>query len=72
MLDLTEEVVKEKCRTLRTVYFQNAQKAKKGKSGSAGGAQPRWKFYNALSFLQGEVAEAGTVDSLDSNAMVKL
>lgn len=70
VLNLPEEAVKDKCRSLRTIYFQNAQKAKKGKSGSGTGAMPKWKFYNALSFLQSEVAECGAIDNLDLNASV--
>lgn len=70
-LNSTMEVVKEKCRSLRTIYFQNAQKEKKGKSGSGGGAPRRWKFYQALSFLQSEVAESGAIDSLHVDTKVK-
>lgn len=70
LLNLTAEFVKDKCRSLRTIYFQNVQKAKKGKSGSGASSQPRWKFYSALSFLQSEVADCGSTDNLDLNAMV--
>lgn len=70
LTDLTPELVKEKLRMLRTVYFQNAQAVKKSKSGSGGGRQPKWKFFSALSFLSSEVAEAGSVDNMDSNSSV--
>lgn len=65
ILSLSSNTVKDKLRSLRTIYFQNAQKVKKGKSGSGGGNQPKWKFYNALNFLQSETAESGSIDSLD-------
>lgn len=70
LLNISEDLVKEKCRSLRTVYFQNVQKAKKGKSGSGGGKAPVWKFYGALSFLQSEAADCGSIDTLDLNTSV--
>lgn len=70
IMDLDENAVKDKIKSLRTIFFQNVQKAKKGKSGSGGGAQPKWKFYNALSFLQGEAADCGAIDSMALNTTV--
>lgn len=69
VLNVSEETVKEKLRSLRTIYFQNLQKVKKGQRGCNGGgvSQPRWKFFNALSFLKkGDTND----DDLDSNASV--
>lgn len=70
ILGLSDEVVKEKIRSLRTIYFQNAQKVKKAKSGSSGGSQPKWKFFNALSYLQSEVADCGAIDNMQLNTSV--
>lgn len=69
--NITSELVKEKLKSLRTIYFQNAQKLKKGKSGSAGGVQVKWKFFNALNFLQSEVADSGNTDTLCSQKSVR-
>lgn len=63
IMDLSETVVKEKLRSLRTIYFKNLQKAKKRKCGNGNGHQPVWRFYNALSFLR---LETNTVDVADS------
>lgn len=70
LTDKTEDLIKLKLRSLRTVYFQNVQSAKKSKSGSSGGKQPRWKFFSALYFLGSEVAECGATDNLDSSSSV--
>lgn len=64
MVIATADEVKDKIRNLRTTFFQNLKKTKK--NGSAGGVQPKWDYFNALSFLSGEEAAAGRIDTIVS------
>lgn len=59
-----EDMCRKKWRSLRDTYLKERRKETDKKSGSAAGDTKKWRFYNAISFLEAFVTLRPTTSSL--------
>lgn len=60
----TEDEAKKKWKYLRDKYMKERKADREKRSGSEGGSQRKWKFTNALSFLERFVKERPTSSNI--------
>lgn len=67
IVNMPLNIVKDKIRSLRTVFFQNYNKQVK-----SGKRSVKWEFYNALMFLIFKIDEAAEFDPLSVSTYIQI